>query len=73
MLIKEKIIIISMTKIVEKMNTVQQSETMWNMNGKIKKWYTTKTKTKRSLWGTFGAKRGGGPGITTELKFCKKW
>ena len=42
------------------------------MNGKLKKWCTTKTKTKTSLWGTFGAKRGGGPGTTTELKFCKK-
>ena len=44
------------------------------MKGKVKKWYTTKTKTKTktSLWGTFGAKRGGGPGTTTELKFCKK-
>ena len=46
------------------------------MNGKVNKWCTTKTKTKTetktSLWGTFGAKRGGGLGTTTELKFCKK-
>ena len=46
------------------------------MNGKVNKWCTTKTKTKTetktSLWGTFGAKRGGGPGTITELKFCKK-